>query len=167
MRRSVRCSCVRIPKALAFLRNGRYPIPASYRPSPRPIYLSQSLKQSRLDQPLYGSRQNVFLILSSSLEMRGPTFAGTGKSQNRRNFSGSATEWVVLRAIRSATWWIGGRRYDGESGCFACLLALHCICICIWGLEKSGALFPFSLLWTLAYVARSSSNNNTLMFESG
>jgi hypothetical protein len=28
---------------------------------------------------------------------------------------------VVLRAIRSATWWIGGRRYDGESGCFACL----------------------------------------------
>jgi hypothetical protein len=31
MRRSVRCSCVRIPKALAFLRNGRYHIPASYR----------------------------------------------------------------------------------------------------------------------------------------
>ena len=46
----------------------------------------------------------------------------------------------TLRAIRSATWWIGGRRYEGELG--VCLLVLHCICI--WGLENWDLLFLFS-----------------------
>jgi hypothetical protein len=65
----------------------------------------------------------------------------------------------TLRAIRSATWWIGGRRYDGESG--VCLLALHCICI--WGLENWDLLFLFS---GHLHMLRAQQQQH-LLFESG
>jgi len=97
MRRSVRCSCVRITKALAFLRNGRYHIPASPTASrPRfsvlpnsgrrgdagergrrknnhfviPFPCPNAVSRAWLDTLFDGARQNVLLILSFLLYER-------------------------------------------------------------------------------------------------
>jgi hypothetical protein len=66
MRRSVRCSCVRIPKALAFLRNGRYHY-TRFSPALQldPVYLSQSAEEQE-DRASKGEEKNNHFVIPFS-----------------------------------------------------------------------------------------------------